>query len=137
MRLIVCIGVLLTAGYASLAAAAGANDPTGQWLVEDGSAIVQIAPCGPALCGTVIWSQKPSDARGQKLCNLAILGEAVSAGPAKWDKGWVYSPKANGRYPVELKLTGDGTLHLHVSAGLFGRDQVWTRPTQPVTQCVP
>ena len=122
---------------AAPAGAAGANDPAGPWLTEDGSGIVQIASCGPALCGTIVWTQKPTDARGQKLCNMAVLGDAVSSGPASWNKGWIYSPKANGKYPVELTLPGDGKLHLHVSAGLFGRDQVWTRPSQNFTPCQP
>jgi uncharacterized protein (DUF2147 family) len=126
--------VALAAGPAC---AAGANDPTGPWQTEDGSGIVQIASCGQALCGTVVWSQKPTDARGQKLCNMAVLGNAVSSGSASWSEGWIYSPKANGKYPVEMTLPGDGKLHLHVSAGLFGRDQVWTRPLQSFTPCQP
>ncbi len=139
MRSVLCLAsVALAIGLAAApACAADANDPTGPWLIEDGSAIVQIASCGPALCGTIVWSQKPTDARGEKLCNMAVLGEAVSSGPGSWNKGWVYSPKAGGKYPVELTLPGDGRLHLHVSAGLFGRDQVWSRPAQSVTPCQP
>jgi uncharacterized protein (DUF2147 family) len=136
---VVCLriifGFLLFFGLVQSADAGG--DPMGPWLTEDGSAIVRIASCGRALCGTIVRSQKTTDARGEKLCGMAVLGDAVSTGPASWGKGWIYSPKANGRYPVDLSLPGDGKLHLHVSAGLFGRDQVWTRPTQTFATCTP
>ena len=128
--------IVFTAMSASPAARAG-GDPTGVWQVEDRSAIVQIASCGPALCGTIIWSEKPTDAKGEKLCNMAVLGDAVPSGPDSWDKGWVYAPKAGSTYPVSLKLAGDDTLHLHITAGLFGRDQTWTRPMVKVAPCSP
>ena len=139
MRSVLCLAAIAIAVvFAAMPArAAGVNDPTGPWLTEDGSGVVQVVSCGPALCGTIVWSQKPTDASGQKLCNMAVLGDAVSSGPTNWSKGWIYSPKAGGKYPVDLTLPGDGRLHLHVSAGLFGRDQVWTRPSQPFTPCQP
>ena len=123
--------------FASSALAAGSADPTGLWLTEDGSAVVRIAACGPALCGTIVWSQKPADAKGRPLCGLAVLGEAVKTSGDSWGKGWIYSPKADEKFPVTLKLAGEGTLALHVAAGLFGRDQTWTRPLQAVTPCAP
>ena len=128
---------LLTIGMGPTSLAAGSSDPTGPWLTEDGSAVVQVASCAQALCATIVWSEKPVDARGEKLCGMAVLGGAVSSGPTSWGNGWIYSPKANSKYPVELSLPGDGKFHLHISAGLFGRDQVWTRPSQAFTPCTP
>ena len=136
MRLKAVAISLLVIAFALMEKASAAADATGAWLIEDGSAIVQVSACGSALCGVIVWSEKPTDARGQKVCNMAVLGDAVSSGPASWAKGWIYSPKANGKFPVDLTLPGDGKLHLHVSAGLFGRDQVWTRP-QGFTPCTP
>ena len=129
-----------TAVFAILAAsgaAAGSADPTGYWLTEDGSAVVRIAACGPSLCGTIVWSQKPVDAKGRALCGLAVLGDATKTGVDSWGRGWIYSPKADEKFPASLKLAPDGFLQIHISAGLFGRDQAWTRPTQTVTSCVP
>jgi uncharacterized protein (DUF2147 family) len=117
--------------------AAGSSDPTGPWLTEDGSAVVHVASCAQALCATIVWSEKPVDARGEKLCGMAVLGGAVSSGPASWSNGWIYSAKANAKYRVELSLPGDSKFHLHIAAGLFGRDQVWTRPSQAFTPCTP
>ncbi len=128
---------MLFATLAAAPAALAGSDPTGVWQVEDKSAIVQIESCGQTLCGTIIWSEKPTDAKGEKLCNMAVLGDAVPSGPDSWDKGWVYAPKAGSKYPVSLKLAGDDTLHLHITAGLFGRDQTWTRPMVKVAPCTP
>ena len=111
--------------------------PLGPWLTEDGSAVVQIAACGSALCGNIIWSQKATDAKGHALCGQAILGDLVSLGSAGWGKGWIYSPRMESKYPVAAVLTTDGKLQLHVSAGLLGKDQTWTRPTAALTPCNP
>src|SRR5260221_4377346 len=92
--------VVAAACLASVAIAAGSPDPTGLWLTEDGSAVVKIEECGPALCGAVVWSEKPIDAKGRSLCGLAVLGEAVKTGEDSWSKGWIYSPKADGKFPA-------------------------------------
>ena len=38
-----------------------AVDPLGTWFTEEGKATVRIAPCGPALCGTIISLKEPND----------------------------------------------------------------------------
>jgi uncharacterized protein (DUF2147 family) len=131
MRLLSALAATLTIATAPIATSAFAGDsagPIGLWLTEDGSAVVQMSTCGPALCGMIVWSQKPADARGHVLCGRAVLGDVVKSGADSWGKGWVYSPKTDGKYPVALTLPGDGKLRLHISAGPFGRDQIWTRP---------
>jgi uncharacterized protein (DUF2147 family) len=45
-------GAALLAWGVSTAAAAPAS-PAGRWLTEDGAAVIEIAPCGPALCGAI------------------------------------------------------------------------------------
>ncbi len=138
MRACLSFAVVLVAAVAAAPVsprAADSGGPLGPWLTEDGSAVVQIAECGPALCGKIIWSQKPVDGKGVALCGRPILGDAVKSGADSWGQGWIYSPKRDDRYPVTLKLAADGTLHLHISAGLFGSDQTWTRPSQAVTPC--
>jgi len=121
----------------ALQGAQAGSDPAGQWLVEDASAVVQIDHCGAALCGKILWSRKPVDAKGQPLCGRAVLCNALPGNAGSWDKGWVYSPKTGSQYPVTLSLSGDGSLHLHITASLFGRDQTWTRPKGAVTPCSP
>jgi len=38
-----------------------AADPLGTWLTEEAKATVRIAPCGPALCGTIVSLKEPND----------------------------------------------------------------------------
>jgi uncharacterized protein (DUF2147 family) len=130
--------VLLPLGFLGAAPAlAGRADPMGFWMTEDQSAMVDIVACGPMLCGTIAWSEKTVDAKGRPLCGRAILGELMKTGPDSWDKGWIYAPKADEKYPVALSLAPDGSLALHVSAGLLGRNQTWTRPAKAPAVCSP
>ena len=140
MRSFAPLAMACAAGLFALTISARAEEPAGPlgpWLTEDGSAVVQIAACGSALCGNIIWSQKATDAKGHALCGQAILGDLVSLGSAGWGKGWIYSPRMESKYPVAAVLTTDGKLQLHVSAGLLGKDQTWTRPTAALTPCNP
>src|SRR5436305_49634 len=56
-RVLLIAGLSLAAGAASLGSAFAG--PAGVWRVEDGTANVEIAPCGNALCGAVAWISKP------------------------------------------------------------------------------
>jgi uncharacterized protein (DUF2147 family) len=50
--------------------AAGAADPSGTWLTQDGRARVRIERCGTKLeqiCGFIVWMKEPADANGQPL----------------------------------------------------------------------
>jgi uncharacterized protein (DUF2147 family) len=85
---------------ASAAIAAGTPDPSGLWLTEDGSAVVKIAECGPALCGAVIWSEKPVDAKGRPLCALAVLGAAVKTGDDSWSKAGSIARRPMANFPL-------------------------------------
>jgi len=131
------LATLVAAGLLVPTARAGENDPMGFWLTEDSSAVVRIEPCGAMLCGEIAWSDKPADAKGRPLCSRAILGELVKTGTSTWGRGWIYSPKTDDKYPATLTLTPDGTLAIHVAAGLLGRDLQWIRPSQPPTACAP
>ena len=53
----------LAAGLFMLPAAAMAqtSGPTGVWLTQKGDAQVRVAPCGGALCGTIVWLRDPID----------------------------------------------------------------------------
>ena len=116
-------------------AMAGRPDPMGFWMTEDGSAMVDIEPCGAMLCGSIAWSAKPVDAKGRPLCHRAILGDVMKAAPYAWGKGWIYVPKTDDKYPVTFTITRDGTLAIHVAVGLMGRDQTWKRPPEAPALC--
>src|ERR1041385_7421906 len=51
----------LSASVLICAPMAHAAEPTGTWLTEKGDARVHIAPCGKALCGTIVWIKDAID----------------------------------------------------------------------------
>ncbi len=114
---------------------AGRPDPMGFWMTEDGTAMVDIEPCGAMLCGNIAWSAKSVDAKGRPLCRRAILGDVEKTGPYAWGKGWIYVPKTDDKYPVTFTITPEGSLAIHVAVGLMGRDQTWKRPAEAPALC--
>jgi uncharacterized protein (DUF2147 family) len=114
---------------------AGRPDPMGFWMTEDGTAMVDIEPCGAMLCGNIAWSAKSVDAQGRPLCRRAILGDVEKTGPYVWGKGWIYVPKTDDKYPVTFTITPEGSLAIHIAVGLMGRDQTWKRPAEAPALC--
>ena len=129
----------LIAGAAIMAAPASAAAPavSGNWLTLGGKAIVQIAPCGAALCGRIVRIVKPdpgkplNDANNpdKALRSRPILGIAIlsgfTPGSDRW-KGQIYDPESGRTYRSELGRQGD-VLKVKGCLGPFCRTQDWTR----------
>lgn len=110
----------------------------GRWLTDGGKALVEIAPCGNALCGRIArvlvsTSGAATDRnnpdpklRGRPLTGLTILSGFTDAG-AVW-KGRIYDPESGRSYRSELEKR-DGTLRVKGCLGPFCRTQVW-RPAR-------
>lgn len=129
-----------------------ANSPMGWWLDQTGKAGIFILRCGKNLCGQIEWLRKPLDAQGRpvldihnenaslrnrKVCGLTMLGNFVSDGPDAWQGGWIYDPASGKTYKSVMHLKADGTLHVrgYVGIPLFGRSEIWTRPSVPLPPC--
>ena len=111
---------------------------TGLWLTTEKDSIVEIAPCGPALCGKIMRILKPSPngppkdtnnpdpaLRGRPIQGLAILTGFNDAGK-NW-QGTAYDPRAGKSYRSYLTLLRDGTLEVKGCVGPFCRTKSWTR----------
>ncbi len=119
--------------YASPAHAA---DLQGIWRDETGSMRVRIAPCGAALCGSLVWLQEPHadeynpdpTKRSQPLLGLRIFsGLAPTDNAGEW-KGSVYNPE-DGRTYLETITVNDKQMTEQgcVNAGLICRSIRWTK----------
>ncbi|MDP1028498.1 DUF2147 domain-containing protein [Sphingomonas sp. KR1UV-12] len=130
------LAAVLVAAAAGTAFAAPAP-VTGRWLTLEGKAIVEIAPCGRALCGRVAKVLKPRpggpavDAnnpdpalRTRPIEGIAILSDFTADGD-KW-KGRIYDPESGRTYRSELQAEG-ATLKVKGCWGPFCRNQDWTR----------
>lgn len=131
-----------TAAALSLAfaipAAAAPSSPVGRWLTQGNQAIVEIAPCGPALCGAVhkvlkVDPKAPKtdihnpDARlrSRPTSSLRILTGFVPDG-SRW-KGEVYDPRSGRTYKSFFKVLPDGTLALTGCVWKLCQTQSWRR----------
>lgn len=142
------IGVLVLAAAVAARAAAGQADftPTGVWWAEGGAAKVEIAACGDALCGRVVWLRSPFDPhgcplrdernpdpglRGRPLLGVDILRDLRpdSSEHGVWSGGEVYDPGSGRTFRVRLELEGPDRLALRGYLGLqvLGRTARWIR----------
>lgn len=113
----------------------------GRWLTESGNLEIDIAPCGEALCGTVVrvlsdrsmqdpnGDMKPADAR--PALGMAILSDFTPDGENQW-RGKIYNRENAKTYKcviVPLSAT-QLSVHGYVWVPLFGKTQVWHRITE-------
>lgn len=117
----------------SLAPALAAESPVGNWLVQDGSAVVRISKCGGGYCGYVAKGQPGRDYRNPDPAkrNRSVIGIQVlfnmRGGPQTWsgstynaDDGEMYSAKITLMSPDSLQIEG-------CSGGGVCGSQTWTR----------
>ncbi len=109
----------------------------GLWRNPIGSAIIRVAPCGQALCGTVVWASE----RGKREASTStshVVGTTVQTGVRpvsdnRWS-GELFIPDDNVHVGARLQLLGRNRLKLTGCAvlGLFCRSQIWTRTDEPL-----
>jgi uncharacterized protein (DUF2147 family) len=126
----------LLAGSAAMAA-----DPGGLWLVEDRKAKVRIAPCGDAMCGSVVWLAQPNDPetgkpltdklnfdpekRTRPIMGIAVLIDMRGDGRGRWH-GNIYNPEDGNIYSGSIEVVGS-TLRVRGCVAFFCETRIWTR----------
>ncbi len=124
------------AGLSALVVPAQAAVPIGgRWLTGDGKGVVEIAPCGPQLCGKIIKliadvNGPPTDRnnpdprlRTRPLVGLNILSGFKDAGD-KWE-GQIYSPERGKVYRSVVFRNKDGTLAVKGCISFICQTQTW------------
>jgi hypothetical protein len=94
-------------------AAWAAPDATGNWLVEGGTAIVAIGPCGPNICGRISrilqrepgWNGADVNNPDPKLRTRPVLGLPILTGFKRAGTGLsggrIYDPNSGKTVPVQ------------------------------------
>ena len=136
----------LAAALALLGGPALAADPTGNWLVKDQTAVIRIAPCADALCGTIAWTSQPGldennpdpRKRDRPIVGTQILlgmkpaggtGGASGTGGAggnRWD-GEIYNPENGKTYSGHIILLSPDLLRIEGCLLIFCGGENWTR----------
>lgn len=122
-----------------LSAAAAAPAVAGLWRTDDGSAVVEIAPCGRQMCGRIdrvlatgadvprtdVNNPDPGR-RSRPLVGLQILS-GFDAKASAWEDGKAYDPKSGNSYNASLRLNAGGSLRVTGCVLFVCRSKRWTR----------
>ena len=122
-------------------APAHALDASGVWMTEDGESKIKIAPCGPKLCGTLVWLSAPNDANGQplkdaknadaRLRGRPMIGVQLLLGLTQEGERWtgkIYNPEDGKTYDGSFGLTADGKAEIKgCVAAIFCQSDVLVR----------
>ena len=134
--------VSLFAAVATIATAPAfaAAPVSGKWLTTEKDSIVEIAPCGAAVCGRIhrilapTHKGPPRDTnnpdpalRGRTIQGLTILSGFKDNGKT-W-LGSIYDPRAGKVYKSYLTRMANGTLQVKGCVGPFCKTMVWTPAT--------
>jgi len=129
------------AALLSAAPALAADGPVGRWRTDNGNLEVEIAPCGTALCGTVVkvLANRSMSGGGEMVAadtrsplGMTILKEVVSSGAGEW-QGEIYNRENAKTYSCRLSFDGPDQLVVrpYVGLPLFGKTLVWARVAAP------
>jgi uncharacterized protein (DUF2147 family) len=121
---------------------ANASDLAGIWKTEHGDAKIRIAPCGPDLCGTIVWLAAPNDSAGRPVTDVnnpdpekrarPVMGMTILTGLAKSGEQWrgrIYNSDDGKDYDLEVALLHERRAAIRgcVLGGLFCGGETWTR----------
>lgn len=141
-RSVLTAGLIAAALLGSSGAQAGEAD--GIWVVNDGQARVKVEPCGPNLCGTIVWVADPLDPETGKprldrnnpnpaLRSHPIIGlrlfELTPDQGNQW-RGQIYNSRDGKNYDITLK-PGGNVLSIQgcILGSILCRTQTWPRYT--------
>lgn len=123
-----------------MTAAAPSSDVTGNWVTEDGTALIAIGRCGNSVCGKVAKALviKPGRAKTDiknpdpKLRKRPIIGMTILSGfkaaGGGWKDGRIYDPESGKTYRSRLRVNPDGSLKVSGCILFVCQSQRWTRP---------
>ncbi len=112
---------------------------TGRWITDDKDAVVEIAPCGKQLCGTIARfliappggadqrdiHNKDAAKRSRKLLGLTVLTGFTADSDAF--RGRIYDPRNGKTYRSVLRRKGAGLLEVKSCMGPLCRTFHWVR----------
>lgn len=123
---------------------ARAQDATGLWSTENARAQVRIAPCGSAICGTIIALKEPNDPatgkpktdknnpdagkQSRPMIGVQTLSAMKPNGGAKWS-GQIYNAEDGKTYSGHVTLENSTRIKVEgcVMGGMICKAQYWTR----------
>lgn len=125
---------LLSCGMIFAASAAMAADPIeGLWKTapqDDGAfGFVQIAPCGPAFCGTLVRGVSGAGEVAMSGGDIGkqIVWDMIADGHGAYSGGKIWSPDRDQTYSSKMQLTGDSLAVSGCVLGICRDGGTWLR----------
>ena len=122
---------------ALLAIAAAEPSPAsieGRWVNPDHTVIIDIAPCGGALCGTVAWATAQAQQDAKKgtanLIGSQLLTDLQPSGAA-W-QGHLFVPDEDLRARAKIESQGANQLKVSGCVMMICKSQTWSRAEGPL-----
>src|ERR1700760_2204047 len=90
LGLVLGLGAVRASAVEPAAGGTTAGSPVGNWLTEGGHGVIEIAQCGPALCGRIVGIDRspnepmPTDVDGRSQCGLPIIADARPTADGAW-----------------------------------------------------
>ncbi|MDB5589716.1 DUF2147 domain-containing protein [Enterovirga sp.] len=128
--------ILAAAAFVGPTALAAPESPAGVWMTEEKNSKVRIAPCGKAMCATIIWAKKVGTDENNPdpaLRNRNIIGTDLSRDMKPDSKGgWsgsIYNPENGKTYQASMQRVTDKELEVSgcILGGLLCGSETWTR----------
>lgn len=121
---------------AMAAALAREGSIEGHWRSPGGNSIIDIAPCGNALCGTVAWASDRAKQDASKttdqLVGTQLLTGLTERKPGRW-QGKLFIPDKAMRVMAKIQLIGPQQLKVSgCAAKVLCNSQVWNRFEGPL-----
>ena len=111
----------------------------GVWIDHTGQGAVEITPCGPNMCGSVVWLKNPlkKSKTGRPIYGAQILGDLRKRPNEAWEDGWIYNPEDEERFSAEIKLKNETTLLVtgYLGIKLLGETFTWKRAPDTLERC--
>ena len=117
------VGLALVAGAVAVSSPSLA-DPSGTWLRDNGNSRVRVAPCGDAICGTIVWLK---DADTPSKVGQRVFFDMKPNGENKWS-GKAFNPEDGKTYSGTMTLAGRNlTTSGCVLGGIICRSVSWSK----------
>jgi uncharacterized protein (DUF2147 family) len=129
---LLAVGMMLLSFSAVITAADQGRELTGAWRNPKDSVHVEIARCGQAMCGVVVWASEKAktDAREggtDALIGINLLRDFVSAGDGRW-RGKVFVPDLGKTVTGTVEMVDADTFRARSCAlAVFCKTQLWRR----------
>ena len=108
----------------------------GRWRSPGGNSIMEIAPCGSDMCGTVAWASDRAKKDAAKV-TAQLIGTQLLTGlqekkPGRW-QGKLFIPDRNMRVTAKIQLLSAQQLKVSgCAAAVLCHSQIWNRYDQPL-----